>query len=107
MRFYVVYIAEAHASDMWQMQSNVRDHVLYVNPTTDQERKQVADSCIRNLHITFPALLDSIANKVEHDYTGWPDRLYLIGTDGRVRYKSAPGPFGFSPALLEDAIARL
>ncbi len=100
----MVYIAEAHASDMWQMQSNVRDNVLFKNPTTDAERQQVAGSCIRNLHIEFPALLDSVANNVERDYTGWPDRLYLIGADGRVRYKSEPGPFGFSPKLLEQAI---
>ena len=92
---------------MWQMQSNVTEKVLFTNPTTDAEREQVAGSCIRNLHIAFPALLDSIANKVERDYTGWPDRLYLIGRDGKVRYKSAAGPFGFSPADLEQAIQHL
>ncbi len=103
----MVYIAEAHASDMWQMQSNVKEKVLFKNPTTNQEREQVADSCIRNLHIAFPALLDSVANNVERDYTGWPDRLYLVGSDGCVKYKSAAGPFGFSPADLEQAIQHL
>lgn len=103
----MVYIAEAHASDMWQMQSNVKEKVLFKNPTTDAEREQVAGSCIRNLHIAFPALLDSMANNVERDYTGWPDRLYLIGTDGCVRYKSEAGPFGFSPANLDRAIQQL
>lgn len=103
----MVYIAEAHASDMWQMQSNVREKVLFTNPTTDVERERVADSCIRNLHIQFPALLDSVANHVEREYTGWPDRLYLIGKDGHIRYKSAPGPFGFSPDDLGRAIQQL
>lgn len=103
----MVYIAEAHASDMWQMQSNVHDKVLFTNPTTDAERERVAESCIRNLHIKFPALLDSVANTVEREYTGWPDRLYLIGKDGRVCYKSAPGPFGFSPDNLARAIQHL
>ncbi len=107
MAFYVVYIAEAHPSDMWQMQSNVKDNVVFANPTTNAGREKIADSCVRNLHIAFPALLDSMENKVEHDYTGWPDRLYLIGTDGRVRFKSEAGPFGFSPAGLEQAIQRL
>jgi len=32
---------------------------------------------------------------VEKAYTGWPDRLYLIDKEGRVAFKSAPGPFGF------------
>ena len=36
--------------------------------------------------------------------TGWPDRLYVIGTDGRVRYKSAAGPFGFSTRDLEAVL---
>jgi hypothetical protein len=89
---------------MWQMQSNVRDNVIFRNPKTDAEREQVANSCIRNLHIAFPALLDSVENKVEQEYAGWPDRLYLIGTDGRVRYKSEAGPFGFSPARLEASL---
>ena len=33
-----------------------------------------------------------------------PDRLYLIGVDGRVAYKSKPGPFGFKPDALEAAL---
>jgi len=24
-----------------------------------------------------------------------PDRLYLVGRDGRIAYRGAPGPFGF------------
>jgi hypothetical protein len=102
--FYVVYIAEAHASDMWQMQSNVRDGVIFANPTTNAERERIANSCVRNLHILFPALLDSVQNRVEHLYTGWPDRLYVIGQDGVIRYKSEPGPFGFSPERLAIAL---
>ncbi len=98
----MVYIQEAHASDMWQMQSNVKEGVIFRNPTTNAERERVADSCVRNLHIAFPALLDSIENRVDKAYTGWPDRLYLIGSDGRIRYKSEAGPFGFAP----DDLAR-
>jgi type I thyroxine 5'-deiodinase len=44
---------------------------------------------------------------VEREYTGWPDRLVLIGKDGRVVYRSEPGPFGFHPAELEQAIRSL
>lgn len=101
----MVYITEAHASDMWQMQSNVRDGVIFRNPTTNTEREQVATSCVRKLHIAFPALLDSVENRVEKDYTGWPDRLYLVGVDGRIRYKSEAGPFGFAPDKLAKELA--
>jgi len=37
-------------------------------------------------------------------YAAWPERLYLVGTDGRVAYAGGPGPSGFSPAELQEAI---
>jgi hypothetical protein len=104
--FYAVYIQEAHPSDIWQMQSNVRDRVIFRNPRTDGERFEVADSCVRTLGIRFPALVDGMDNVVEKQYTGWPDRMYLIDTAGKIVYKSEPGPFGFDPAQLEEALRR-
>ena len=102
-----MYIQEAHPSDIWQMRSNVREGVVFRNPQSDGERFQVAESCVRTLGIHFPALIDGIDNTVEKLYTGWPDRLLLIDRDGRVAYKSAPGPFGFHPANLEAALGTL
>jgi Iodothyronine deiodinase len=104
--FYAVYIEEAHPSDIWQMGSNVREGVIFRNPRSDAERFQVAESCVRTLGIRFPALIDGIGNTVEREYTGWPDRLVLIDREGRVAFKSAPGPFGFEPAGLEEALRR-
>jgi len=102
-----VYIQEAHASDVWQMESNVKQHIVVASPRNAEERTAVADSCVRNLHIAIPALLDDFRNTTEVAYTGWPDRLYAIGRDGRVAYKSGPGPFGFHPKELEAALGRL
>ena len=106
MAFYAVYIEEAHPSDIWQMSSNVREGVVFRNPRSDGERFEVAESCVRKLGIRFPALIDGIDNTVEKLYTGWPDRMLLIDREGRVAYKSAPGPFGFHPAELEAALRR-
>jgi len=78
--------------------------VVFRNPQTEGERFQVAESCVRTLGIRFPALIDGIDNTVERMYTGWPDRLLLIDREGRVVYKSRPGPFGFEPAELEAAL---
>ena len=105
--FYAVYIVEAHPTDIWQMQSNIKDKVLFANPKTDEERAFVAGACVRKLGIKFPAVIDGIENRTEIAYTGWPDRLYLIGSDGKVLFKSKPGPFGFKPELLEAAIKKL
>ena len=107
MAFYAVYIVEAHPTDIWQMKSNIKDNVLFANPKTDEERALVAGACVRKLGIKFPAVIDGIANRTEVAYTGWPDRLYLIDRDGKVAFKSRPGPFGFKPDQLEAAIKKL
>jgi type I thyroxine 5'-deiodinase len=105
--FYAVYILEAHPTDVWQMQSNVKDNVLFRSPRDEQERASVAGACVRKLHIKFPALIDGFDNRVEAAYTGWPDRLYLIQQNGQIAYKSKPGPFGFQPDDLAGAINKI
>ena len=102
-----MYIQEAHPSDIWQMSSNVRDGVIFTTPRTEVERLEIAESCVRRLGIRFPALIDGMDNSVERRYTGWPDRLMLIDIDGRLAFKTEPGPFGFEPSQLEAALLRL
>ena len=92
---------------MWQMESNVRQGVIFANPTTGEERSEVAQSCVRKLGIKMPALIDGIENRVEQAYTGWPDRLYVIDRNGIVAFKSAAGPFGFHPKAMEAALERV
>jgi type I thyroxine 5'-deiodinase len=89
------------------MAANVRDGVLFRSPRTDGERTDTASACVRNLGIHTPALLDGIDNRTERAYTAWPDRLYLIGTDGRVIFKTRPGPYGFSSKGLEGVLRRV
>ena len=102
-----MYIEEAHPTDLWQLNSNVKDNVLFRSPRSDEERTTTASACVRNLGIHIPAILDGIDNRTERAYTAWPDRLFLIGTDGRVVFKSAPGPYGFSTRDLEQAVSNL
>jgi len=86
------------------MPSNQRDGVLLASPRTDADRFENASQCVRKLGIHIPALIDGIGDGTERSYTGWPDRLYVIGSGGRVLYKSAPGPFGFSPKTMEPQL---
>ena len=104
--FLVVYITEAHPSDVWQMESNIKDKVVFASPKSEDERAYVAGACVRKLGIKFPAVLDEFGNSTERAYTGWPDRIYLIDAQGRVAYKSKPGPFGFKPDQLEAALSQ-
>ena len=107
MGFYAVYILEAHPSDVWQMQSNIKDQVVLASPKNLDEREYVAGACVRKLGIKFPAIIDGFDNTVEKAYTGWPDRMYLIDTRGRVAYKSKPGPYGFKPKQAAEVLKRL
>ena len=104
MAFYIVYIQEAHPTDLWQLPSNVEDGVLFASPKSDGERTSTALACVRNLGIRIPAVLDSIDNRTERAYTGWPDRMYLVDRSGRIVFKSAPGPYGFSTGDLERSL---
>ena len=106
MDFLVVYITEAHPSDVWQQESNVKDKVVFASPRSEEERAFVAGACVRKLGIEIPAVLDEFGNSTETAYTGWPDRLYLIAPNGRVLYKSKPGPFGFRPEELATALLK-
>jgi len=105
--FLVVYITEAHPSDVWQMQSNVKDKVVFASPRTEDERSSLAGTCVRKLGIEIPAVIDEFGNSTEAAYTAWPDRLYLIDRNGSVAYKSKPGPFGFHPDELREALRRV
>jgi type I thyroxine 5'-deiodinase len=89
------------------MQSNIKDNVVFASPRNEDERAYVAGACVRKLGIKFPAVLDEFDNTTEKAYTGWPDRIYLIDANGRVAFKSKPGPFGFKPELLSNALAQL
>jgi type I thyroxine 5'-deiodinase len=88
------------------MESNIKDKVVFASPKTEGDRAFVAGACMRKLGIEFPAVLDEFGNSTEQAYTGWPDRIYLINSQGRIAYKSKPGPFGFKPDQLETALSR-
>jgi hypothetical protein len=103
----VVYITEAHPSDVWQMESNLNEKVVFASPRSEEERAFVAGACVRKLGIEIPAVLDEFGNSTESAYTAWPDRLYLIDAAGRVIYKSRPGPFGFRADQLKTAIQKV
>jgi hypothetical protein len=52
-------------------------------------------------------VIDGFDNVTEKAYSGWPDRIYLVDRNNRILYKSPPGPFGFKPAMLEQALQQL
>jgi hypothetical protein len=102
--FFVVYIKEAHPEEGWVLGRNRRAGVLVDDPTGGEERASVARACALRMRIAMPVLVDGVDNAVASAYGGWPDRLYLIGRDGRVAFQGGEGPFGFKAGSLEEAI---
>ena len=105
--FCIVYIREAHASDIWQDPDNLKDNVLYMEPKNDEERSEMGKLCVAKLGIKFPAVVDGLENKTERAYTAWPERLYVVDQDGRIVYKSGPGPYGFHPQDVADTLRKI
>lgn len=79
---------------------------MFASPRSEEERAAIAGMCVRKLNLEFPAVLDEFGNSTEQAYTGWPDRIYLIDSQGRIAYKSKAGPFGFKPDELAAALSQ-
>lgn len=93
--------------DAWQDEDNQKEKISVSSPTTLAERCAVEGACATKLALRIPAVIDDLENTTEGAYTAWPDRLYVIDREGRVAYKSKPGPFGFKPAEVEQTLQRL
>ena len=105
-QFFIVYIKEAHPADDWAMRVNPR--IKYIkDPTTVFERYQVANSCVADLKLSIPTLLDDMENSAARAYKGWPDRIYVVDKEGKIAFRGGPGPMGFKPAEMEEALKKL
>jgi hypothetical protein len=100
----LIYIREAHAADGWVTPQNLYDGIDYNEPTTDDERANVAHVCQIELGLNMPMFLDGIDNDVEEKYITAPMRLYLVDKDGTIVFNGAQGPFGWDADAWEDAI---
>lgn len=102
-QFLVVYIKEAHPADDWPMPVSKR--IKYIkDPTSSFERFQVASTCIADLEISIPCVIDDMENTAAVGYKAHPDRLYVVGKDGKIAYRGGPGPTGFTPSHMENAL---
>ena len=99
-QFLVVYIREAHPVDGWDIGGERRLH----DPKTIEERRGVAGMCEAALQYGIRTYVDEMDDAVMTSYAAWPERLYLIGVEGRVVYASGRGPQGFRPGELKEAI---
>ncbi len=107
IKFFGVYIREAHAEGEDQVIRNLDENVIFEQPETADERAEVAAACMLRYNFSFPMLLDGMDNDAEHKYQSWPDRLYIIGGDGKIAYRGGMGPLYFDVDEFEGELNKL
>ena len=84
----------------------VRLTLQIAQPKTYGERQQVALTCSAGLNLTIPLLVDDINDTVASAFSAFPDRLYIIGKDGKVAYQGGRGPREFSVPEMTAALEK-
>jgi Iodothyronine deiodinase len=95
--FLTVYVREAHPTDEWQMNSNVKEDVCYAQPKTLEQRVAIANDFVRRQKYPLPFGIDDMNNAADLAYSAWPERLYIIDEHGRIAYAGGMGPFNYEP----------
>lgn len=74
MNFLLVYIAEAHATDVWPLGR----HVELASHKTLDDRINAANLLISKYNCNIPILLDNMNDEFDDNYAVWPERYYII-----------------------------
>lgn len=97
----MVYLREAHPIDGRSSAENERRGIWIPQHKVLGERVEAAQSCAQALKLPMPMVVDGMDDRVGSAYGGWPDRLYIVGTDGRIAYRGDRGPMGFDVNEME------
>jgi len=83
--FLIIYIAEAHASDVWPLGK----HVCIPDHKTLKDR-QVAATLMRDMFkCPLPMLIDSMSNQFDNAFAVWPERYFII-QDYKMKLIASP-----------------
>lgn len=104
VQFLCVYIKEAHPTDGMQSLKNVEEEILYTQPTTDDQRAEIAAACMLRYNFSFPMLLDNMTDEANAQYNALPERLYVLDADGKITYRGGMGPHCFDVPEFEQAV---
>jgi len=92
IRFFTIYIEEAHPTDGWALPVNRAAGIDHAQPTTTEARAEIAEICAVRLDMKMPMLLGDIDNRVDRDYAARPVRIFVIDENGTVFHRSGMGP---------------
>jgi hypothetical protein len=114
VQFISIYIREAHPVDGWWFGGGIQEKIVKTkypkvstdlyDPKTIEERRAAAGQCEESLQYGIRTFVDEMDDPVNKAYAALPTRLYLVGIDGNLAYAGGPGPWGFNPEELQEAI---
>ncbi len=96
--FLLVYIREAHPGSQIP---GINEGQAINQTETLAERMKLAAEFASELKLTMPVVVDREDNKVNATYAGWPNRLVIVGVDGKIAYMEKSGA-GFMWGEVED-----
>lgn len=104
--FLAVYVREAHPTDEWQMDSNLKDDVCYPQPHSLNDRLKIANDFTKRYKFSVPLVVDTMGNTANNLYSAWPERLYIIEPDKKLSYVGGLGPFNYKPQEVRAILAQ-
>jgi len=94
----LVYIAEAHANDVWPLGK----HVDLPSHKTFEDRKKAAMLLQDKFGCKIPMLLDTMEDKFDEEFAVWPERFFVLQSEKMLRVFYPDSEFGFdSTTMLE------
>ena len=94
----LVYMREAHPASRDQTAEKAGwkaiDETVFFQPTTYEERRNLAETACTFWELPVPALVDTMETSIGGMYQAFPNRLYLIDTAGKIAYRGSKGPRG-------------
>lgn len=99
----LVYIREAHPDSVLFIPDSGKEVLKKITQTDSLDKRvENAEICLTALKLSVPTVIDREDNQANLAYSGWPDRMYVVGVDGRIAYRGDPGPKGFKPEEVEE-----
>jgi len=98
VHFVYVYIEEAHADDEWPLSTTftIKQH------KTIEERLAAAQRLVEEFGSKIPVLVDSMTNEFNREFSVWPERWFLLNTEGKLIFVAYPtSEFGFERSYID------
>lgn len=107
----VVYIREAHPANAEQTADDagwkVIEGKVFHQPKTFEERRELAETACTFWELPIPTLVDQMEPSIGALYRAWPNRVYLLDTDGKIVYRGVKGPRGVNVHETELELRKL